>query len=44
VKGQLLRRYPNTAVYAWRRHQPFPAPLDMQLDKKPTAAQPMAQS
>lgn len=35
VKGQLLRRYPNTAVYAWRRHQPFPAPLDMQLDKKP---------
>jgi len=35
IKGQLLRRYPNTAVYAWRRRtQPSP-PLETQLDKKP---------
>jgi hypothetical protein len=26
VKGQLLRRYPNTAVYAWKRISPKPAP------------------
>lgn len=26
VKGQLLRRYPNTAVYAWRRVLPKPPP------------------
>ena len=26
VKGQLLRRYPNTAVYAWRRVSPKPEP------------------
>ncbi len=33
VKGQLLRRYPNTAVYAWRRRaQPSP-PLETQLAK-----------
>ena len=41
VKGQLLRRFPNTAVYAWRRRkpnplpQPYPAPTEPQLDKKP---------
>jgi hypothetical protein len=25
IKGQLLRRYPNAAVYAWRRRQGVPA-------------------
>jgi len=34
VKGQLLRRYPNTAVYAWKRKSPVPAPNRPQLDKK----------
>ena len=34
VKGQLLRRYPNTAVYAWRRRA-MPRPLkETQLDKQ----------
>jgi hypothetical protein len=35
LRGQLLRRYPNTAVYAWRRRaQPSPAG-QTQLDKQP---------
>jgi hypothetical protein len=33
VKGQLLRRYPNTAVYAWKRISPKPAPDQGQLQK-----------
>ena len=33
VKGQLLRRYPNTAVYAWKRISPKPAPGKGQLQK-----------
>ncbi len=33
VKGQLLRRYPNTAVYAWKRISPVPASDKGQLQK-----------
>jgi len=35
VKGQLLRRYPNTAVYAWLRRDPPTAGPETQLAKKP---------
>ena len=35
VRGQLLRRYPNTAVYAWRKAVPPNPPEKTQLAKKP---------
>jgi len=34
VRGQLLRRYPNTAVYAWKKRTTPAGPNDTQLAKK----------
>lgn len=35
VRGQLLRRYPNTEVYAWRRRTTPASPDQTQLQKDP---------
>ena len=35
VRGQLLRRYPNTAVYAWKKRTTPANPGDTQLMKDP---------
>jgi len=35
VRGQLLRRYPNTAVYAWKKRTTAAGPKETQLMKDP---------